>query len=150
MILGLNERPQDAVAAIDASGAVLRYGELLSFSERIGSLLPVRSLLFLLTENNVGGIAWGMGSIHSGNVPLILNAHIEEGLYHNLFEIYRPSYVCLPTRMASALRYEIVCECYGYTLLHTGMEPCTLHADLSSWRGPMSSIRPMRLGMHLQ
>ena len=131
MILGLNERPQDAVAAIDASGAVLRYGELLSFSERIGSLLPVRSLLFLLTENNVGGIAWGMGSIHSGNVPLILNAHIEEGLYHNLFEIYRPSYVCLPTRMASALRYEIVCECYGYTLLHTGMEPCTLHADLS-------------------
>lgn len=61
MILGLNERPQDAVAAIDASGAVLRYGELLSFSERIGSLLPVRSLLFLLTENNVGGIAWGMG-----------------------------------------------------------------------------------------
>ena len=72
-----------------------------------------------------------MGCINSGNVPLILNAHIEEELYHNLFEIYRPSYVCLPTRMASALRYEIVCECYGYTLLHTGMGPCTLHADLS-------------------
>ena len=54
MILGLNERPQDAVAAIDASGAVLRYGELLSFSERIGSLLPVRSLLFLLTETMWG------------------------------------------------------------------------------------------------
>lgn len=131
MILGLNERSHSAVAAIDASGAVLRYGELLSFSERIGSLLSARSLLFLLTENNVGGIAWSMGCINSGNVPLILNAHIEEELYHNLFEIYRPSYVCLPTRMASALRYEIVCECYGYTLLHTGMGPCTLHADLS-------------------
>ena len=57
MILGLNERSHSAVAAIDASGAVLRYGELLSFSERIGSLLSARSLLFLLTENNVGGIA---------------------------------------------------------------------------------------------
>mgnify|MGYP000153703058 FL=1 len=131
MILGLNERPQDAVAAIDASGAILRYGELLSFSERIGSLLPARSLLFLLTENNVGGIAWSMGCINSGNVPLILNAHIEEGLYCNLFEIYRPSYVCLPTSMASALQYEIVCENYGYTLLHTGMKPCALHTDLS-------------------
>ena len=89
MILGLNERSHSAVAAIDASGAVLRYGELLSFSERIGSLLSARSLLFLLTENNVGGIAWSMGCINSGNVPLILNAHIEEELYHNLFEIYR-------------------------------------------------------------
>lgn len=53
MILGLNERPQDAVAAIDASGAVLRYGELLSFSERIGSLLPARSLLFLFKINSI-------------------------------------------------------------------------------------------------
>ena len=131
MILDLNERPQDAVAAIDASGNALRYGELLSFSERIGSLLPARSLLFLLTENNVGGIAWSIGCIHSGNVPLILNAHIEEGLYRNLFAIYRPSYVCLPTSMASALRYEKVCEYYGYTLFHTRMEQCALHADLS-------------------
>ena len=40
MILGLNERPQDAVAAIDASGAVLRYGELSAFSEKIGALVP--------------------------------------------------------------------------------------------------------------
>ena len=85
MILSLNERPQEAVAVIDASGTVLKYGELLAFSEKIGALLPQRSLLFLLTENNVGGIAWSIGSINSGNVPLILNAHIEEGLFHNLF-----------------------------------------------------------------
>ena len=69
MILSLNERPQEAVATIDASGAVLKYGELSAFSEKIGALLPQRSLLFLLTENNVGGIAWSIGSINSGNVP---------------------------------------------------------------------------------
>lgn len=131
MILSLNERPQDAVAAIDASGAVLKYGELLSFSEKIASLLPRRSLLFLLTENNVGGIAWSIGSINFGNVPLILNAHMEEGLYNTLFEIYRPPYVCLPSSMASAWQYEVVCECYGYTLLHTDMETCMVHTDLS-------------------
>ena len=68
MILGLNERSHSAVAAIDASGAVLRYGELLSFSERIGSLLSARSLLFLLTENNVGGIAWSMGCINAFDI----------------------------------------------------------------------------------
>lgn len=131
MILQLDKQPQNAVAAIDATGAYLRYGELLSFSDKIKSLLPARSLLFLLTENNIGGIAWSIGCINSGNVPLILNAHIEEGLYRNLFEIYGPSYVCLPSSMASALQYEIVCECYGYMLLYTGMEPCVLHDDLS-------------------
>lgn len=131
MILGLNRQPQDAVAAIDASGDILKYGELLLFSEKIAALLPKRCLLFLLTENNVGGVAWSIGSIHSGNVPLILNAHIEEGLYRNLFEIYRPPYVCVPSSMASTWRHETVCECYGYTLLNTGMEMCELHADLS-------------------
>ena len=114
MILSLNERPQEAVATIDASGAVLKYGELSAFSEKIGALLPQRSLLFLLTENNVGGIAWSIGSINSGNVPLILNAHIEEGLFHNLFEIYRPPYVCVPSSMADTLQYESVYEYYGY------------------------------------
>lgn len=131
MILRLNEQPQDAVAAIDASGNILKYGELLSFSEKIGSLLPRHSLLFLLTENNVGGIAWSIGSINSGNVPLILNAHIEEELYHNLFEIYSPPYVCLPSSMATTLQYETVYECYGYTLLRTKMEEGTVHTDLS-------------------
>lgn len=131
MILNLNGRSQDAVAAIDASGDVLRYGELSSFSEKMASLLPQRSLLFLLTENNVGGIAWSIGSINSGNVPLILNAHIEEGLFHNLFEIYRPPYVCVPSSMADTLQYESVYEYYGYTLLCTGMEPCRVHDDLS-------------------
>ena len=83
MILRLNEHPQEAVAAIDSSGATLKYGELLAFSEEIKTLLPERSLLFLLTENNVGGIAWSIGCMNSGNVPLILNAHIETGLFQN-------------------------------------------------------------------
>lgn len=90
MILQLNKHPQEAIAAIDAMENILTYGELVDFSNEIGTLIPSRSLLFLLTENNVGGVAWSIGCLNSGNVPLILNAHIEEGLYKNLFEIYRP------------------------------------------------------------
>ena len=68
MILHLDRQPHDAVAAIDSSGHILKYSELLSFSEEINSLLPERSLLFLLTENNVGGIACSIGSIN--NTPV--------------------------------------------------------------------------------
>lgn len=49
-------------------------------------------LIVSVDRNNVGGIAWAWG-LFIRVKPLILNAHIEEGLYHNLFEIYRPSYV---------------------------------------------------------
>ena len=48
MILSLNERPQEVVAAIDASGTVLKYGELSAFSEKIGALLPQRSQKIML------------------------------------------------------------------------------------------------------
>ena len=74
MILNLNKQPQDALAAIDALGNTLAYGELLDFSKNLSDVFFGRSLLFLLTENNVGGIAWSIGTINSGNVPLILNA----------------------------------------------------------------------------
>lgn len=131
MILRLDEHPQDAVAAIDSLGNSLKYGDLLAFSEEIGSMLPKHSLLLLLTENNVGGIAWSIGCINSRNVPLILNAHIEKGLYHNLFELYCPPYLCVPSEMASTLSYEVMAERYGYSLLCTGIEPCELYEDLS-------------------
>lgn len=131
MILRLNEHPQEAVAAIDSSGATLKYGELLAFSEEISTLLPERSLLFLLTENNVGGIAWSIGCMNSGNVPLILNAHIEAGLFQNLFDIYQPPYLCVPADMAGQWDYEKVAERHGYALLRTGMDPCPLYEGLS-------------------
>lgn len=131
MILNIDKQAQDAFAAVDASGNTLKYGELLDFSEKIATVLPYRSLLFLLTENNVGGIAWSIGCINSGNVPLILNAHIEEELFRNLLDIYRPPYVCVPSSMAADLHYESMCECFGYVLLRTGMEDCAMHRELS-------------------
>ena len=131
MILHLNEHPQEAVAAIDSSGTSLTYGELLLLSGELGKLLPARSLLFLLTENNVGGIAWGIGCINSGNVPLILNAHIEDGLFQSLFDIYRPPFLCVPSALAEKWNYSVVLERYGYSLLCTGMPQCPLYEELS-------------------
>ena len=100
MILNLDKWPRESVAAIDAQGGRLAYGELREFAERVEFLMPARSLLFLLVENNVGGIAWTIGNICVGNVPLILNAHLDEQLYNNLFELYQPPFVCVPEGMA--------------------------------------------------
>ena len=131
MILQLDKQPAKALAAIDAGGNQLTYGELCYFSKMLESAMPFRSLLFLLTENNVGGIAWSIGCMGAKQVPLILNAHTEEGLFQNLMEIYRPPYLCVPEGNPMVESYKVVMEAYGYVLLSTGNESCPLHEELS-------------------
>ena len=131
MILNLDKQPREAVVAIDAVGNQLTYGELCDFSNELKTAMPSRSLLFLMTENNVGGIAWSIGCMGAKQVPLILNVHTEEGLYLNLMEIYRPPYLCVPIGNPLAEQYEKVKESYGYVLLKTGNESCPMHAELS-------------------
>ena len=131
MILNLDKWSSDALAAVDAQGQTLAYGELRAFAERAGQLMPARSLMFLLVENNVGGIAWTIGSIASGNVPLILNAHMDGELYRSLYERYRPPFVCVPAGMADRFPYETRATLYGYTLMATGQEACPMNNELS-------------------
>ncbi len=131
MILNLDKQPREALAAIDAAGNQLTYGELCDFSNELETAMLSRSLLFLMTENNVGGIAWSIGCMGAKQVPLILNVHTEEGLFLNLMEIYRPPYLCVPVGNPLAEQYETVKESYGYVLLKTGNEPCPMHEELS-------------------
>lgn len=131
MILNLDKWPRESVAAIDSQGNSLTYGRLRDFAEKAKDMMPGRSLLFLLVENNCGGIAWTIGNICAGNVPLILNAHLDDALYQSLYELYQPPYVCVPEGMAEKFPYETVITCYGYTLMKTGHEACPMLEELS-------------------
>ena len=131
MILNLDKWPRESVAAIDSQGNSLTYGRLRDFAEKAKNMMTGRSLLFLLVENNCGGIAWTIGNICAGNVPLILNAHLDAGLYQSLYELYQPPYVCVPEGMAEKFPYETVITCYGYTLMKTGHEACPMLEELS-------------------
>lgn len=131
MILNLEKWSGESVAAIDSQGNRLTYGEVRDFAAKAEHLMPSRSLMFLLVENNVGGIAWTIGNICAGNVPLILNAHLDEGLYKSLYELYQPPFVCVPAGMAEKYPYEAVATSYGYTLMKTGHEACPMNDELS-------------------
>ena len=131
MILNLDKWPRESLAAIDSQEGHLAYGEVVDFSEEVKNLLPARSLFFLLVENNVGGIAWTISNICAGNVPLILNAHLDEALYNSLFDLYQPPYVCVPTAMADKFGYDVVASHFGYSLMKTGHEACPMNDELS-------------------
>ncbi len=149
MMLNLDKWTEDSVAAIDSLSNQLTYGELRHFAEETEKLMLKRSLFFMLVENNVGGIAWTMGNIISGNVPLILNAHLDLGLYDSLYEIYQPPYVCVPIAMVDRFPYETVCTYYGYTLLKTGNKPCPMHKDLSHLLPTSGSTGSPKLVRHM-
>ena len=131
MILNLEIQQPAKLAAIDTDGNSLTYGELVEFSKQVVPAIPPRSLVFMMTENNVGGIAWIMSFLAVKQVPLILNAHIEEELYTNLYNIYKPAYLCVPTTSPRRENHMVVMEAYGYSLLATGNESYSMHDDLS-------------------
>lgn len=130
MLLDLDKTDPARAAAIDTDGGTLRYGEIMQLAEWIGENVPARSLFFILTRNNVGGIAWVMASIISGNVPLILSANTEESLLRNLLETYRPQFICRPAGDDGA-EGEPVTERHGYSLSATDGDRCVLHDELS-------------------
>ncbi len=130
MLLDLDIRKTDAVAAIDSSGNKLTYGEIVALGQRLSETLPDRSLMFILTENNCGGIAWVMASLLSGNVPLVLNAHIDKALLGSLIETYAPEFVCRPEDIEISFGEAQVCD-KGYVLESTGAPRCAMNPVLS-------------------
>lgn len=131
MILNVDRHPSEMLAVIDSEGTTISYGELYSFASEVSSYMDPRSLVFMMTENTAGGIAWIMGMLESRIVPLILNANTEAGLFANMMDLYRPAYICVPSGNAMADSYETVAEAYGYRLLSTGNDSCPMHEDLS-------------------
>ncbi len=131
MILALETRESGCVAVCDSDGLELTYGDLLGISASIRQMLPERALLFLLVENNCGGVAWSIGCMAAGRVPLILNAHMDGELFHRLLMEYRPPYLCVPSCSVENYSLTKVGEAWNYTLMATGYEPCPMNPQLS-------------------
>ena len=130
-LLDIHSKPKDTLAAIDSNGNGVSIGEILALSDMLSGSLTKRSLMFILTENNVGGIAWVIAAILSGNVPLILSAHTDPSLLATLIDTYLPQYICAPTNMAEFDIEQVVAEEFDYKLRFTGAPVATLHPDLS-------------------
>lgn len=129
MLLGLDKIPSNYRAAVDSDGNILCYGDICEFSGVIKHTIPPRALLFILTKNNTGGIAWVISTIISGNVPLILSANTDKVLLNALIDTYKPQYICCPDDMEmEGVQIE---DAFGYKLLSTGIDSCPMNDELS-------------------
>lgn len=149
MLLDIDKFPPEQPVAIDSDGATLTVGDVRALADMLTAALPLRSLLFILTENNVGGIAWVIASLMSGNVPLILNAHTEPQLLQTLTDTYLPQYICAPAHMAEDNPGQVKADDFGYRLRATGTPAAELHPDLSHLLPTSGSTGSPKLVRHM-
>lgn len=123
MLLDLDKKDPGSVAAIDSYGNRLTYGDIIGLGHIVEHNVTPRSLFFILTKNDVGGIAWVMAVILSGNVPLILSSNTDAHLLANLRDTYRPQFICEPSDEPDAM--------FGYKLIETGESKCEMYSELS-------------------
>ena len=116
------ERYDHHVAMIDDKGVHVTYHDIAAVQQRIADAIGRRTLVISLCRNSIGAVAGYVAFLNLQIVPVMLNADLESSLMQNLFTIYSPSYIWLPSDMVPDKlfsRMEVVCSEYDYTLLRT-------------------------------
>lgn len=131
MLFAIDKKPASTLAAIDDAGGQLTYGDLVSLSSGLSSILPMRELVFCLCENRVGALAGFITLYDCKDVCLLLSDHIDRGLLDTLFETYQPSYFWMPEAKVSEFGFDVVFHFKGYVLCKTGNMAPEMHPDLS-------------------
>lgn len=130
MFLELDRKNRHNVAMIDSNGNQVSYGEIVDFGLSFQSVIPKRTLMFVLSSNCVGAAMGYFGAMINRIVPLMLGASMDGELLDNLIGIYRPEYIWKPADMAEA-EEEILLREYGYVLVATGLTGYPLYEELS-------------------
>lgn len=110
------------IAFKDEYGMTVSYEELSKQAQNMKQLMGKRCLVFCLCTNSIGSVIGYSSFLSEGMVPVLLNAHLEQGLLDNLVNTYKPAFIWGPAEQSDELsEYGIECcfEGYGYSLLKT-------------------------------
>ncbi|MCL2508544.1 MAG: AMP-binding protein [Oscillospiraceae bacterium] len=148
MFLDIDKKPAAAIAAIDDSGERVTYGELAGAACYVSGLLPPRELVFCLCENRAGALAGYIALYQNKDVPLLLDAAADKELLRLLMELYGPSYLWLPERMAGEFPVEAVGSYKGFVLAKTPYNAPKMHDGLSFLLSTSGSTGTPKLVRH--
>ena len=116
------EKYDGRTAIIDDKGVQATYHDLAAVQQKMAAVIGRRTLVISLCRNSIGSVAGYAALINLRIVPVMLNANLEASLMENLFSIYLPAYIWLPSDMASGDIFagmEKVYSEYDYSLLKT-------------------------------
>ena len=87
---------RDNTACITPLGEHLSYGELQALTDRIKSKLEPHQLVFCICGNTIGSLAGYVSFVNNNNATLMLDAHLEQTAFQNLYDTYRPRFIWAP------------------------------------------------------
>lgn len=127
------EKYSSNIAIITEQSKQISYKELLDAADSIGNRIKKRCLVFAVCKNCFESVAGYIGFMRAGAVLALISDTIDNTLFANLLEAYKPEYIYLPAEKSGL---EINCTTvfsYGsYTLLKTDCSiDYTLHDDLA-------------------
>lgn len=91
MIFDLEKKATNAIALKDDQNHVLTYGALVSKIEDSSSLLPERSLVFVLSDNTTQVVSFLTACLENKWVPLLLNKDLDLELFENYISTFKPN-----------------------------------------------------------
>jgi len=115
----------------DDSGNNISYAEAVDFIETMKRSKIPRCLIFCLCENTAGSLLGYLAFENNGQVPLLLNAKLDNDLRNKLDLTYRPSFYWAPQEVASSIDGEVVFSAYNYVMKKTKWQPYPLNKKLS-------------------
>lgn len=131
MFLDLDKKNRSSIAVVDDSGQTITYGELCDFANGFKSVLPKRTLIFILAKNSIDSLLGYVATLSNRIVPLILSRNTDKALFDHLRDLYSPEYLWMPAEMAGEADGQIVYTYQHYVLVKTGLVPPELYEDLS-------------------
>ena len=123
---------KDHTAFVDERGIPFTYAQLAQATGALAKNIPRRSLVFSLCTNLLGSVVGYVSFMEHDIVPLMLDCHMDRGLFDSLLETYQPDYLWLPKEDSVAFEGNPVYSAYGYILLKRADGPrFPLHGKLA-------------------
>lgn len=148
MFLDIDRYINSKIAIKDDSGNMLTYGDVCEIVKIFNDLNLSRSVIFCLCENCAGALVGYIAFENNKQVPLLLDADIDDELRENLDGMYSPGYYWVPERKEKNIKGEKLYSAYGYVLLKTSSDPYELNDSLSLLLSTSGSTGSPKLVRH--
>lgn len=111
------------LVALNDSGEKLTYGELNELINKLKIIINERCLVFCFCSNTLGSLVGYTSFISNRIVPLLLDSSLDLNFINNLFNIYKPSFVWLPSKDVHKFgHFQNILEINEYVLLKTNFQ----------------------------
>ena len=121
------------LTAFQTENKTISYREILDFSKKISKIIPNRSLVFILCENNEESLIGYVSFIINRTVPLLLESKLNLKGLNKLILNYKPEYLWISKDSLKDFSEKKIIFCYlNYCLIKIYQKSPILNKELAN------------------